>query len=66
MKVFQNILLDNHYNTSDQRLKLLRTQLEGIPLHKNFPLQTEQQELKLNNKQEIGRTKTVLLLMKQK
>ena len=28
MKVFNNILLDNHYNTTDQRLKLLRTQLE--------------------------------------
>ena len=27
MKVFRNILLDNHYNTTDQRLKLLRTQL---------------------------------------
>ena len=32
MKVFRNILLDNHYNTTDQNLKLLRTQLEGIPL----------------------------------
>ena len=47
MKVFRNVLLDNHYNTTDQRLKLLRTQLEGIPLNKSFPLQTEQQELKL-------------------
>ena len=46
-KAFWNILLDNHYNTTDQRLKLLRTQLEGIPLNKSFPLQTEQQELKL-------------------
>ena len=34
MEVFRNILLDNHYNTTDQRLKLLRTQLEGIPLKK--------------------------------
>ena len=25
MKVFRNILLDNHYNTTDQSLKLLRT-----------------------------------------
>ena len=41
MKVFRNILLDNHYNTTDPRLKLLRTQLEGIPLNKSFPLQTE-------------------------
>ena len=47
MKVFRNILLDNHYNKTDQRLKLLRTQLEGIPLNKSFPLQTEQQELEL-------------------
>ena len=47
MKVFWNLLLDNHYNTIDQRLKLLRTQLERIPLNKCFPLQTEQQELKL-------------------
>ena len=47
MKVFRNILLDSHYNTTDQRLKLLRTQLEGIPLNKSFPLQTEQHELKL-------------------
>ena len=36
MKVFRNILLDNHYNTTDQRIKLLRTQLEGIPLNKSF------------------------------
>ena len=42
-----NILLDNHYNTTDQRLKLLRTQLQGIPLNKSFPLQTKQQELNL-------------------
>ena len=47
MKVFRNILLDNHYNTTDQRLRFLRTQLEGIPLNKGFPLQTEQQEQKL-------------------
>ena len=47
MKVFRNVLLDNHYNTTDQRLKLLRTQLEGILLNKKFSFQTEQQELKL-------------------
>ena len=47
MEVFWNILLDNHYNTTDQRLKLLRIQLEEISLNKSFPLQTEQQELKL-------------------
>ena len=47
MKVFRNILLVNHYNTTDQRLKLLRTQLERIPLNKSLPLQIEQ-ELKLN------------------
>ena len=47
MKVFWIILLDSHYSTTDQRLKLLRIQLEGIPLNKSFPLQTEQQELKL-------------------
>ena len=46
MKVIRNILLDNHYNTTNQRL--LRTEIEGIPLNKSFPLQTEQQELKLN------------------
>ena len=47
MKIFRNILLDNNYNTTDQRLKLSRTQLDGIPLNRSFPLQTEQQELKL-------------------
>ena len=48
MKVFRNILLDNHYTTTDQRFKLLRTQLEGgNTTQKRFPLQTEQQELKL-------------------
>ena len=47
MKVFRNILCYNHCNTTDQRLKLLRTQLAGIPLKQKFPLQTEQQELKL-------------------
>ena len=47
MNVFRNLLLDNHYKTLRQKLKLLRTQLEGIPLNKSFPLQTEQQELKL-------------------
>ena len=47
MKVFRNILLENHYNATDQRLKLLRTQLEGIPINKSFPLHTEQQKLKL-------------------
>ena len=36
MKVFRNIFLYNHYNTTDQRLKLLRTQLEGIPLKNVF------------------------------
>ena len=41
IKVFRNILLDNHHSTTDRRLKLL------IPENKNFPLQTEQQELKL-------------------
>ena len=44
MIVFRNILSDSHYNTTDQRHKLLRTQLEGIPLNKSFALQTEQQE----------------------
>ena len=47
MKVFRNILLDNHNNTTDLRLTLLITQLEGIPLNKCFPLEKEQQELKL-------------------
>ena len=47
MKIFRNILLDNHYNTTDQRLKLYRAQLERISLNKSIPLQTEQQELKL-------------------
>ena len=66
MKVFRNILLDNHYNTTDQRLKHLRPHLQGIPLNKSFPLQTEQQELKLKqNNTEIGRTKIVLLMIKQ-
>ena len=48
MKVFQNILLDNHYcnNTTDQRLKLLRTPVNTT--QNSFPLQTEQQELKLH------------------
>ena len=41
MKVFRHILLDNHYDTTDQKLKLLRTQLELISL------KTEQQELKV-------------------
>ena len=42
-KYFETILLDNHYNTTEQRLKILRTQLEGKPLNKSFPLLTEQQ-----------------------
>ena len=68
MKVFQNILLDNHYcnNTTDQRLKLLRTQ-EWISLETVFRCKQNNKNWNYNKTTngEIGRTKKVLLMMKQ-
>ena len=62
MKVFRNILLDNHYNTTDQRLKTPQNSVRGNTTPQKNPFQTEtkmkQQTRNKMNKNSVANDET--------